>query len=763
MTTTTTGIATEFIQFSRTSNATLTDSDGKIKWAPHNLILASEQFDTSNWTKTDVTITANAVVAPNGTTTADALLETATTATHRTSQFVSAISGATYRIGLFVKPLGRNWSVLQISTGATDAYAFFNITTGVVGTTGTGAINPTISRDATTGWCYISLSVVATATSVQYVVEPRVTDGGTTYLGDITKGIYLWGAHLYRNDLGGMKSNTSAYPLYNPTTAKNLVGFTEDLSNAYWVKTNILAFGSGSVGNATIAPNGLSTADLVVSSTVLGFHYFDAPTSLMSANGNYTISIYAKAAGYNFCGVGNGFGTRQAIFDLITGSVSSVTASTTASISSAGDGWWRCSISFTPTGASDKPQISVSDSSSGVQYTGDGTSGIYFWGAQLSDSASLDPYVPNFGAAPTAAAYYGPRIDYDATNLGTAKGLLIEEQRTNLAQYSDAFNDAYWARTGVPTVTANTFISPSGEQTADTITGSGSVFAGVYKHITSTNAATYTSSVYVKSGTSPFVVILVNAGSGGAWFNLTTGAKGSTSGTVAAYDIFPVGNGWYRVWVSAVANGTTNATIWIAPASADTVTSGTGSVYAWGAQVELGSFATSYIPTAASTVTRSADVPSVGTGQFPYNSTEGTIVVNVSTFDTTSNLPTHVNLSDGTTSNYIRVNASPTAYKLRNFVRSGGVDVVNATSGGATVANEPFKVGVYYKANSFNSSVNGAISTEVTTGAVPSAATTLSLGNWFTSAGTFLNGHIRQITYTPRRITNAELQQKTSA
>ena len=76
MPTTTTGKASEFITFSRTSNATVTDSDGKIKWAPHNLLLASEQFDASAWTKTHITSTsptfvANDGVAPNGTTTAD--------------------------------------------------------------------------------------------------------------------------------------------------------------------------------------------------------------------------------------------------------------------------------------------------------------------------------------------------------------------------------------------------------------------------------------------------------------------------------------------------------------------------------------------------------------------------------------------------------------------------------------------------------------------------------------------------------------------
>lgn len=73
MVTTTTGLATSFITFTRTSNATVTDSNGFIKWAGHNLLTNSESFDASAWVKSSATVTANTDPAPNGTTTGDTI------------------------------------------------------------------------------------------------------------------------------------------------------------------------------------------------------------------------------------------------------------------------------------------------------------------------------------------------------------------------------------------------------------------------------------------------------------------------------------------------------------------------------------------------------------------------------------------------------------------------------------------------------------------------------------------------------------------
>ncbi|MEI6536562.1 MAG: hypothetical protein WCN98_14545, partial [Verrucomicrobiaceae bacterium] len=175
MPTTTTGIATEFIQFSRTSNATLTDSDGKIKWAPHNFLLASEQFNASNWTKTTTTVAVNSIAAPNGTTTADTL-----------------------------PAAGANSTTLQSYTSLGVPYTF-----GVWLRRKTGTGNIQIAADSST---YTTVTI--TSSWALYTVSQ------TPAAGTISAGIrivtsadevYAWGAHLYRTDLS-MQNNTSAYP-----------------------------------------------------------------------------------------------------------------------------------------------------------------------------------------------------------------------------------------------------------------------------------------------------------------------------------------------------------------------------------------------------------------------------------------------------------------------------------------------------------------------------------------------------------------------
>jgi len=746
MATVQTGIATSFIDFTRASNATVTDSDGLVKWAPHNLLTNSENFDAASWTKSNATIAANSAVAPNGTTTADKVYPTINGIGRGVNQRVLIDGPTNYSVSIYAKAAGKNF-IAFTDLAAADFRAWVNLSTGAK--TETAGYFVTVTSVGN-GWYNCVFTQTATAANPYAYVVVCDADSSAAVTVNGTDGVHLWGAHLYRSDLGGMQPNTSAYPMYNPTTPKNLLGFTENFENAAWSKSNTAV-----TANAITAPNGLQTADLFVqTSGTTGGSIFQSSGPTWSSN-------------------------SMVLFNLATGTVGTVTAGsfTSTSITSVGDGWYRCAavkdgytLSFygkagawssvaLQTFSSEKMRLYPSTSSTAQTGTGDGTSGIYLWGAQLSDSASLDSYSPVYGAAVTSAAYYGPRRDFDPVTLA-CKGLLVEEQRVNLIRYSRTLETtaSYWG--GLASGTANTITidnapGPDGLSTSASmityntaVTGAGTYSA--WRHTLSTTAnGTYTFTIWLKAGTTSSVYL-----------------RFSDSGGNRANTLCTLTSSWQRFTVT----GTTTASITTIScdvgadgnAGGQTLTAGT--VYAYGAQLELGSFATSYVPngSAVAGATRNADVASVSTQAFPYSATEGTLVANVSTFDTSSNLPTHINLSDGTTSNYIRMNAQPTSYKLRNYVRAGGADVVNSTIGGVTVVNDPFKAGVYYKTNSFNSSVNGAISTEVTTGAVPSAATTLSLGNWFVSAGTFLNGHIRQITYLPRRISNAELQTRTT-
>lgn len=173
------------------------------------------------------------------------------------------------------------------------------------------------------------------------------------------------------------------------------------------------------------------------------------------------------------------------------------------------------------------------------------------------------------------------------------------------------------------------------------------------------------------------------------------------------------------------------------------------------AQLEVGAFATSFIPTVASAVTRSADVATMTGTNFSswYNPTEGTLVTQSSNFSTV-NFPTVVGINDGTLSNRISVFSSTTVGN-RLVSSSGGVTQAefafsNYVSG--TIASEAFAI----KANDFAASVNGAAVQTDTSGTVPTV-TQMQLGF---HAGGFspLNGHIRSISYFNTRLPNATLQ-----
>jgi len=746
MSTTTTGFATEFITFSRDSLATVTDSDGLIKWAPHNLLTNSEQFDASSWIKQNlaaVPVLANAEVAPNGTTTADKIVENTGTSSHSiAAPSFSPISGATYTWSVYCKPAGRSFVRLQIELGGLNSRAICDLTTATFGTpthsAGTATFSATPLSDE---WVLISVTATMLSGAAGYMYVYPCSDATTfVYTGDGTSGLYLWGAHLYRSDLGGMQANASAYPYYNPTTPKNLLGWSEAFNSAFWAK----ASGVSVVADADAAPNGLPTADQVTFASG-GASEFLRQNIGMVVNTTYTFSVYARLV------------SGSATFTVDYGNIGVSSTLTPTSV------WQRFSYTFTFTGSNSWIDIQASAGCT-----------IAFWGAQLSDSASLDPYSPVFGAAPSAAAYHGPRLDYDPVTLA-AKGLLVEETRTNLLQRSQELGTT-WSPTRATVssdVTATT--APDGSNTADKLVEDNTASASHFltsSSVSFVDTRVYTFSIYAKSAERTqfgFNMSATVAGISPAIFDLSSETVVS-AGSFTNPTITPVGNSWYRCTGTITATGTDSAGVIVRLVSGgSTIYDGdnTSGIYLWGAQLEEGSFATSYIPTAASTVTRNADVASVGTSQFPYNATEGTLVVSASTVNNQNISAYFAHLASA---------AAGTGYGSSHAIFKGGSsgiaagqkvkgitydDANNATGEVVTsgdINTAVIKVAYAFGANDFRASVNGDSVISDTGGAMPSAATVLMLGAMrLGAAGYYLSGHIRQLTYIPRKLSNAEL------
>jgi hypothetical protein len=410
-------------------------------------------------------------------------------------------------------------------------------------------------------------------------------------------------------------------------------------------------------------------------------------------------------------------------------------------------------------------------------YTGDGTSGIFIWGAQLSDSASLDPYVYNPGAAPASTAYYGPRFDYDPVTLAP-KGLLIEEQRTNLVLQSEAFDNAYWTKARA-SVTANATISPDGTLDADTLvedTTASNTHIAFSSSVTVSTATVYTYTVYAKAAGRSFFNMQIGTGTEAygavvpfCYFNVSNGTVGTSANATGS--IVFVGNGWYRcvlVAVATTAATTTNMRIKLADAdSSDSYTGdGTSGIYVWGAQLEAGAFPTSYIPTTTAAATRAADVAVMTGANFSnwYNQTEGSFFVDAQPGPITSGafprLLHAANEDNSSRIQMLRYNINiPRVGVVVSGVAQAAFDTPNTWASGV-VGKMAFAV----KQNDFAAVFAGGTPATVASGNMPTL-TRLNIGSEHVSGGnsvSFNNGHIRRIAYYPRRLANAELQGITS-
>ena len=194
---------------------------------------------------------------------------------------------------------------------------------------------------------------------------------------------------------------------------------------------------------------------------------------------------------------------------------------------------------------------------------------------------------------------------------------------------------------------------------------------------------------------------------------------------------------------------------------------GTGgeSVLIWGAQVEEGAFATSYIPTTTATVTRAADVASVTGNAFTsfYNQTEGTFFVDSSQASLTpaSRL---VSASDNTGSNRVMLSrGSGSSGNINTSVTNAGSAQVSALLLGTSLAaGTSHKVAAIYKATDFAGSVNGLTPVTQGTGTVPGSLTQLTIGNGEILGNSTMTGTIKRLTYWPVRLANPTLQSITT-
>jgi len=398
------------------------------------------------------------------------------------------------------------------------------------------------------------------------------------------------------------------------------------------------------------------------------------------------------------------------------------------------------------------------------------TADVLMWGANVSTTGETvlnetttqihREYAPTLKSVATAGQ---PRFEYDPAD-GQSMGILLESQSTNLLNYSEEFDNAYWSKYNTP-VTANAGVAPSGQLVADLLvaasTGS-STNHYLAKAISFTSGTTYTLSVYVKAaGYTKFNMRAGNPATWGVSTTFTLTGSGSASVISGSGQIQSCGNGWFRCSVTETAASTsaTNILLGLVDNSGNLSFDGDdySGVLLWGAQMEQASFASSYIKVEGSTATRALESLSM-TDSSLFGTGSGSVVVEAGPVNGTF-YPTLFDLTDTTTSNRVLLQSGGTGTPTSLTVAADGNASVGVVSEAVTMSDRKFAIS--YDTNSFKLVNNGGAVSEDTSGQLPQQLSKLNIGT-DNGGGGPLNGHIKRIAVYGEALSDTNLISLTS-
>jgi hypothetical protein len=394
--------------------------------------------------------------------------------------------------------------------------------------------------------------------------------------------------------------------------------------------------------------------------------------------------------------------------------------------------------------------------------------------------ASTATFVGSNGLIQTAAIN-APRFDHDPVTLAS-RGLLIEESRTNLALYSEALvSNTGWSGAFASTVSGT---GPNGSAAYELAESTSNVFqsfnntggAGGTGGTSITSGTTYTGSIFLKkiSGSIDWLQITLGANGFGlsqyANINLSNGSIGNSSGGTARVQAHA--NGWYRVSWTVVANATTSTSLSVVIAGIQNTNGTTRTPQYTGSasnrflaamcQFEAGSFPTSYIPTTTASVVRSADVCSITGSDFSgfYNQSEGTLFAGVAPQPITQ-LAAVLLVNTNTFNNIQSISKADgggSTSGLRWVLTQNPPLVTAATS--LDEANVFAKLSMGYKSGDSALYYNNKFGSSTSSVFTSIAPTQMQIGS--RDSQRFINGHISEVKYFKKRLSNEKLQSLTA-
>jgi hypothetical protein len=437
----------------RATTATRVNAAGLVELVPYNLVQYSEQFENALWTKLSANVTANSAISPSGIQNADTFTADGTLSIHLIAQTGSAINGVTYTHSIYAKKGTNNFIQLTgtgvIYTGG-NVFANFDLNNGVVGSVGAGC-TATIT-DVGNGWYRCTMTATATSTTTGSFIFPCLVSSATSTRAEantLSTSVFLWGAQLVegtsaldyqmtetRLNIPRLDYSLGSCPniLLEPQRTNSCLR-SEEFDNATWVKT-----GSSVAANSTISPSGIINADTLLGNGVLSTHSVYQSVSLTSGV-NYTISVYAKKGTNNFLqiyGFSTGYGLNTwANFDLNNGVLGSVGSSATPTITSVGNGWYRCTLTFVAaTSVLDGFVFNlITSATAGRGETNTLSTSVFLWGAQFEAGAYATSYIPTTSASVTRNADVISRGNIFTNGLITSSGgTWFVDLRNNIAR-----------------------------------------------------------------------------------------------------------------------------------------------------------------------------------------------------------------------------------------------------------------------------------------------------------------------------------------
>jgi hypothetical protein len=373
--------------------------------------------------------------------------------------------------------------------------------------------------------------------------------------------------------------------------------------------------------------------------------------------------------------------------------------------------------------------------------------------SRLSDGTTTN----SAGQVQTVAAGI-PRFTHDPVTL-ECLGLLPEEQKANLTLWSEEFDNAAWVKARA-SITPNATASPRGTITADKLVEDNTANnTHVAVQVFTFAATTYTLSIFANAAERSWVRLFAFDGvtNFGCYFNLSAGTVGTAVASTGF--IRPLADGWFRcamTFTAAAGTGTYAARLATGDGADVYTGNGTSGLFVWGAQLETGGL-TSYIPTGASSVVRSADVATITGTNFSswYRQDGGSMLASASVLSPAAFTGRVYSINDNTLNNRIEV------FRQADFqpayrVISGGADQAQLGLGAIWNTSGIVGTAAAYSANDFAVSANSSNVQTDSSGSIP----TVNQINIGSLPGTsYLNGPIARLDYWPRRLPNSVLQE----